>query len=257
MVTAGINPLSFGISANVSRTQGNVTTSIGGGVGMMSGWFFSANTTYSSGTWDIGIGVGGGNNHFAFGGNIRRNGVGVGYYQTYYGDATGPDDTSNKQTVGGFQFFWRGGSARIENDFLAFQHEDRWRSNALEVSVGSFSIGTRLYNNDPKGENSRVMSVENLLSRFGRTNKSPYTAWEDGKTYNSPFWIGMRVGQNIDRVGFSHKIVHEYTQNFTHKHGFLGVPFVGRQNLYLNYEQFQKGWFGYGGYYNPYSFWGR
>ena len=45
-----------------------------------------------------------------------------------------------------------------------------------------------------------------------------------------------------------HKTIHNLTQNWIHK-GF------GKQNYYMSYDDFNKGWFSYTGYNNPLSLW--
>ena len=79
---------------------------------------------------------------------------------------------------------------------------------------------------------------------------------KNGQVYSSPLWIGYRNGNSISRVGYSHPIVQDRTQNWVHRNGFFYLPF-GRQNFYTNYENFKGGrngrGYGYSGYYNPFS----
>lgn len=248
-VSAGINPLSLGVSVGVYHTQGNVTTGLNVGVNITGDFTINGSTSFSAGEWNASIGGGGGNNHSAFGGSINYKGYGAGYYQTRYGDAVGPDGISNSQVVGGASLSFGKVSFRIENDFFAFNHQDRWRSNALEISIGNFVIGTRLYNNDPKAEG---FGTENTPDLLGHYNMHGQSAWKNGQTYSSPLWAGFRFGNTVERVGYSHPLFQDRTQNFIH----LRFP-PGYQHFYNKYDQFKYGLMFQSNYYNPYSLWGR
>ncbi len=178
----------------------------------------------------------------------------TGYYQTKYGAEKGPDGKPNQQTVGGARILWRGGSIQFENDYLKFDKKDRWRSQAMEITIGNASFGFRLYNNDPKGEGQKTDLTGRDLR--GNSNKHGNGAWPSGKVYEAPLWFGYNFGTHIERVGYSHKMIHDLTQNWVHRNGFLGLPF-GYQNFYTDYSEFKTGLFYYGGYKNMYSLWGR
>ncbi|HOZ15530.1 MAG TPA: polymorphic toxin type 23 domain-containing protein [Tenuifilaceae bacterium] len=245
----GLDPLNFGISLNHTfKEDGMFSTSSSFGINPF-GFYYSTSMVIELGDAQLGFGLGGGNNTTSFGISAKYNGYGLGYYQTAYGGA-------NSQLVGGINVYLNNVSIRLENDFLAFKGEDRWRSNALEVSVGNFSIGTHLFNNDPKGEcNGDINDCVDLSNAF-RTRKGIFGTWKIGKTYSSPLYLGYRFGNSYSRIGYSHPIFQNITQNFTHRHGFLGLPF-GYQNLYKDYSSFQYGLYVDGGYYNPYSIWGK
>ncbi|KAA0992689.1 polymorphic toxin type 23 domain-containing protein [Dyadobacter aurulentus] len=248
-VSVGVDPLGLGVSASVYQTQGNVTTGVNVGVNISGTFSVNGSTSISAGNWNFSVGGGGGNNHSAYGGSISYKGYGAGYYQTRYGGATGPDGMSNSQVVGGASLSLGKVSIRIENDFFAFNHQDRWRSNALEIGIGDFVVGTRLYNNDPKGGKQGIKNLPDLMGNF---NKHDNQAWENGQTYNAPFWVGYRFGNTVERIGYSHPIFQDRTQNFIH----LRFP-PGYQHFYTRYDQFNYGIFMQSGYYNPYSLWGR
>jgi RHS repeat-associated protein len=263
--TIGIDILSFGISANFYHTEGNLTSGVGVGVGLMSGATFNWSASYAAGALNIGIagGVGasysaktGGwaHSYSAFGGSIKYKEIGLSYYQTHYGNAIGPDGKPNNQVVGGVNLTLGEFSFRIENDFLAFADEDRWRSNAVEIGIGNFVVGTRLYNNDPKTEG--LGFDPNGKDRMGNKNTGEYGAWNNGKVYSSPLWVGARFGNTVDRIGYSHPMVQDRTQNWVHRNGFFYLPF-GHQNFYTEDSDFKKGAFLHTGYYNPYSLWGK
>ncbi|WP_138479199.1 polymorphic toxin type 23 domain-containing protein [Dyadobacter bucti] len=81
-------------------------------------------------------------------------------------------------------------------------------------------------------------------------NKHENQAWENGQTYNAPFWVGHRFGNNVERIGYSHPIFQDRTQNFIH----LRFP-PGYQHFYTRYNHFNYGIFIQSSYYNPYSLW--
>lgn len=73
-------------------------------------------------------------------------------------------------------------------------------------------------------------------------------AWEKGEVFSAPFWIGFKSGNQIQRIGFSHKVVQNITQNGVHK-GFAHTPY------FLGYNYFNKGIFYQSGYNSPISIW--
>lgn len=69
--------------------------------------------------------------------------------------------------------------------------------------------------------------------------------------YFCPLWIGIRNGNTINRIGFSHPSVQDVTQNNVHR---IFPP--GYQNYYSKYgRDFYQGPTNYYGYYNPFSLW--
>jgi hypothetical protein len=58
------------------------------------------------------------------------------------------------------------------------------------------------------------------------------------------------------RLGYSHPVFQDRTQNWIHRNGFLYFPF-GHQNFYNDYSEFQKGLYFYSGYHNPYSLYAK
>ncbi len=253
-VTAGVDPFALGVSVNAYNTQGNVTTGVGVGIGMLSGPFANAGISYSAGDWNVGIGggaFGSGFSNYGIGANVSYLGYGLGYTFTHYGAGTAPSGQPvGAQNTGTLTGYWPGGSFRIENDFFAFQGEDRWRTSSWELTVGDYSIGSYIYTNDPKGEGSS--QNDNGTNWLGKKNKHGFGAWEEGYVYSSPLWFGYRVGNSISRVGYSHPLVQDRTQNVIHK----SFP-PGYQNFYNQYTPSAYGSYGYSGYYNPYSLYGR
>jgi hypothetical protein len=106
---------------------------------------------------------------------------------------------------------------------------DSGRSNAAKISIGSFVIGTNLYNNDPESEG---LGIEEGTDRMGNSNTGNNKAWVNGQTYSSPLWIGYKYGENIDRIGYSHPAFQDRTQNYTHRNGFLGIFPFGHANFF-------------------------
>ena len=61
----------------------------------------------------------------------------------------------------------------------------------------------------------------------------------------------IRSGNRIDRIGYSLPFFQDLFQNGTH------TTFIGNQNYYLNYRNFQRGLYVYSGYYNPFTLYGH
>jgi RHS repeat-associated protein len=198
-----------------------------------------------------------GDNYTSVRGGFSINGYGASYYRTSFGSAPGPDGNSNRQVVGELGFKIRGYSARIANDFLG-DGQDRWRSNAIEIGIGDFVVGTFLYNNNPLGEGQKGIDQNHpeAVDRRGNFNRTfrgkEYSSWPNGKTYTSPGYVGLRNGSKLLRLGYSHEKFQDRTQNWVHRNGFLYLP-MGHQNFYIDYTEFQRGWYDYSGYHNPYS----
>jgi RHS repeat-associated protein len=233
----------------------NFSVNVSPGVGFgSSGWAGGVNVsgTYADGKTVISGGVGISGNSVSWGGSATYDGIGASYYQTQYGSAVGPDGNSNYQTVAGVGLHFRDVSFRLENDFLAFKNQDRWRSNAFELSIGNFVIGNYIYNNDPKntyGADDYNMDGESPI--YGK-NQGAWGAWNRGYTYSAPLYIGYRIGGTVHRAGYSHHSFQDATQNGVHKY----FP-PGRQHYYQDYSRFNYGLYNYNGWHNQYSIWGK
>ncbi len=255
LLTAGLDPFGLGVSANIVHRSGNATFSGSVGFGLMSGFSANLGGSYSAGNWDFSAGVGAGTNYWGWNAGLKVNGYGGSYGQTYYGNAIGPDGLSNAQTVGNVTAFWRGGSFRIENDLLGDGH-DRWRSNAVEVTIGDFVFGTTLYNNDPATEGQGIDAPPGRPDLLGNYNKHEKSSWKNGQTYFSPFYVGVKSGGNVYRLALSAPIVQDRTQNWVHRNGFFYLP-VGYQHFYTKYDNFKSGIFIYERKNQPFSLWGN
>lgn len=243
----GASPLSLSINASVSYNKGSNSITVGGGYGML-GFYGYVNGSQTIEGFKIDLSLGSGNNYKGWNTSITRNGFGVGWGKTYYGEAVGPDGRVNSQATGTRSIYFGIGSFRIENDYFGDKH-DRWRTNAWELTIGNITFGSSIYTNDPEGMGYEHPDRPSPL--FGHNNPTAdydYGAWEPGFVYSSPLWIGWRHGNSISRVGYSHPIIQDATQNFVHKYcGF------GRMNFYLDYDYFYYGPCLDGGYYNPFS----
>ena len=109
-------------------------------------------------------------------------------------------------------------------------------------------VGTHLYNNDPETECIECVDP-NGTDYLGNKNNYPFGAWIKGMVYKSPLYIGYVFGNSIMKIGYSHEIFQDRTQNWVHKHGFLYFP-TGHQHFYSNYSKFKRGIYLYSGYYN-------
>jgi RHS repeat-associated protein len=253
-ISAGIDIFNAGLYMSTSYRDGNTTYSASVGIGFQ-GWSAGGGISHKIGKAEFGFNVGGGNNHIGAGLSAKYNGYGAGYTYTHYGNAIGPDGLSNSQNVGGATLFFKDLSLRLENDFLAFEKRDRWRSNAIEIGYKGFVLGTTLYNNDPYTDDPTNWNSDIESPIWGK-NKNGRGGWNNGLTYNSPLYLGYRNGLTVGRIGFSHRVFQDFTQNGVHKHGFLGLPF-GYQNYYANYSEFKTELYFYSGWNNPFSLWGR
>lgn len=254
-VSLGLDVFAMGISISASHQEGEL--GIGGSVGVGIGGFnASGSISYqSSSGYGISFGGGTGNNSYSYGGSVNYNGYGIGYYQTHYGSSSNnPSGSPNPQTVGGITLFGKNWSARMENDFLAGTG-DKWRTGAFEVSVGKFSVGFSIYTNEQT----------NPPDKFDKTAKSPIWGannrprkgetlggWINGLVYDAPIWLGYNTGMGISRIGYSHRYVQDFFQNGIHK----WIPF-GHQNYYLKYVEGINHGYGYNGFYNQFSLYGK
>ncbi len=228
---------SFSIPIGDKFTLG-ISPGLGMGAnGLVGGISFSG--TYSNEENSISLGAGFFGNSYSFGGGFAKEGYGFSYSVTHYGGV-------HSQLTGTLSLKANDVSFSLENDILAFQGYDRWRTSAFELGIGNFVFGGNIYTNYGEAESGK--EPINKKSKIWKENRDDYKAWDNGKVYSSPLWIGYRNGSSITRVGYSHKSFQDLTQNGVHK----WVPF-GRQNYYLDYSQFRSGLYSYSGTYNPFS----
>ncbi|MDE6323626.1 MAG: hypothetical protein K2L85_05825 [Paramuribaculum sp.] len=72
--------------------------------------------------------------------------------------------------------------------------------------------------------------------------------WRIDKVFSAPLWIGIRQGNQIQRLGYSHTVIQNFTQNFIHKY-LTPTPY------FLGYENFKSGPFFSVGSANSFSPW--
>lgn len=216
--------------------------------GLTSGMNFGA--VYTNDDIRLAAGFGAGDNYHGWTASATYKGVGAGYGQTYYGNATGPDGQSNAQRVANVTALWRGGSFTLQNDMKKLGGDgDRWRTNAWELAFGNFSIGSYIYTNDGEGASKNAVDFEARSPIWGKNRGEKYGAWTSGETFSAPVWIGYRQGNQINRVGYSFNAAQDFQQNGVHK-------YIGRQQYYLGYNNFKSGFYSYSGYRNLLSLWG-
>jgi len=191
--------------------------------------------------WNISAGFGASLNILAAGVFASYKKYGVGYYATFYGNAIGPDGKSNEQIVGGLMVIIKKFSLRLENDFFGDGY-DRWRTNAIEIGIGNFIIGTYTYTNMPDRENENYVYDNSYNGSMWKRNTRAYS---DGEVYRSVFYVGYRYRNSVIRIGVNHPIIQDITQNGWH-------TIANKPYFYTPYEQYFS-FYIYVGYYNPFS----
>jgi len=248
-ITAGIDPFAVGVSVNAYHTEGDFTFGASAGVGMAQNAYVNGNITYTSG--DFTFGVGGGlasGNDPQVGGGITYTGDNwsLGYSYSYFGGDQSQGTGTFSGSIGDF-------SMRIENDLFAWNGQDRWRTSAIEIGIGDFAIGTNVLTNDPGNTEEKKVDPNGLNLR-GKKNKHGYGAWVDGLVFDSPLYVSHRYGNKVSRIGFSHPMIQDRTQNFIHKNFGIGNFSIGYQNFYNKYT-YSGGIYKYSGIYSPYTLW--
>ncbi len=230
----------------------SVSSGIGfGSTGLMAG--MNVGIGYSNGDFSIGASMGTGDNHWGWNASATYKDWGAGYGLTYYGNAKGPDGKSNAQRVANITAYWNGGSFQLQNDIIGLGGDgDRWRTNAFELNIGRFSFGSYIYTNYGEKDSKNQQDKNARSPIWGKNRNKDYSTWKNGQVFSAPIWIGYRRGNQVTRVGFSHKVFQDLQQN-----GIHGRTKFGHQNFYLNYENFETGGYYYSGYYNPLSLWGK
>ena len=223
--------LSFSISPGFGiSTAGNLT-----------GGLFSTGT-YSKGDWSISVGIGLSSADNTYYGGVtyydRTNDQYFSYYATHFSG-------KYKQFVGGIGYKNGDFTLRWENDFWV-KSGDKFRTNAIEVGIADFLIGTNLWTNEATESQSNV-DLDGVNLR-GKKNKHGFGAWKDGQVWSAPFYVGLRQGNTVTRIGYSDKWVQDRTQNFIHKN----FP-PGYTNFFNRYDFFKSGPWSYTGYYNPFT----
>lgn len=212
--------------------------------GFSAGLFESVN--YTNDNFSMSIGGGAGNDYMGWKASVGIGDFGVGYGQTSFSERTFNGNHLGAQTVGTFSVSYKDASFSISNDLWG-DRKDRWRTTAAELTIGSCSVGTYVYGNwGAEESNGKTQDVSAPL--LGRNEKMK--AWENGKVYFAPLWIGYSNNNQVFRFGYSHPMVQNLTQNFVHKY-ITPTPY------FLNYNNFKEGCYSYFGTLNPISIWGK
>jgi RHS repeat-associated protein len=238
-VNAGVDMFNFGASFNASfTTKRGLTLGANAGYSIMGGWFVGGGISQEIDGFKVGANIGAGNNYWGWNTSIDYKGYGVGYGQTYYGSAPSAyDGQPHRQYTGTFSVNTPYSTFRMQNDFWG-DGFDRWRTSAFEASFGPFVIGSYLYTNAPEGD----PSGNSYTSKFWKKSKDAYP---DGKVYSSTFYIGLRVGNMVTRIGINHPKVQDITLNGWHL--LINSPLFPTP-----YGEYSSPYY-YFGYYNPYS----
>jgi hypothetical protein len=197
--------------------------------------------------WSFSAGFGASLNYLTAGGFVSYQGIGAGYYTSFYGNSEGPDGQSNKQIVGGLNAWGKNFSVRFENDFLyKGDAYDRWRTAAIEIGIRNFVMGMHIYTNMPDKGNENYKYDENYNGSMWNGNRRAYS---DGEVYRSIFYVGYRYRNRIIRIGVNHPVVQDIFQNGWHS--IVNKPFF--PTPYGQYFSFYI----YTGYYNHFSLYGK
>jgi hypothetical protein len=92
--------------------------------------------------------------------------------------------------------------------------------------------------------------VINAESPIIGPNRKGNGAWKNGKVFRAPLYFGFQSGNQVSRIGYSHKYVQVLTQNLWHKWAPLKSM---RTHFSINYQPETQGGYYYRGTYNPYS----
>ena len=244
-------PIGDHFALGVSPMFGLGASGLTGGIGL--------SAIYSNGDLSIGAGIGAGDNYWGWNSAATYAGWGGGYGQTTYGSAEVMGQQFAPQRVGTYTGYFNHNSFSISNDLWG-DKGDRQRTSAVELTIGKFSVGTYLYTNDGRAASADAPELTNGLGLDNSPNCVPPApvglkksgkreTWWNGRPYSAPFWVGYRNGNQITRIGFSHEIVHNLTQNMVHK--FMSTPY------YMMYDEFRTGGYFYTGAYNPFSLWDK
>ncbi|MCM1505324.1 MAG: polymorphic toxin type 23 domain-containing protein, partial [Muribaculum sp.] len=252
----GLSALTANITPSIGFKIGNVSIgiSINPLIGLGTGGFtYGMGMGVSAAYKDLCIsaGVGVGNHYQAWNVGATIDDIGGGYGRTYYGPAISPNkEFLGSQSVGTINAYCKDFAIAFSNDKFG-DGEDRWRTNAIEVSYKNFSIGSYIDTNWGSKESNRLHNNPTDYNAeapaFGKHDNN-HGKWKEGDVHMAPIWVGYRQGNLIYRTGLSHRNVQNWTQNFVHK-------YVTPTNYFLNYSDMYSGAYNYVGSVNPFSLW--
>lgn len=235
-----LGDFSIGLSPTIGLGTGGLNLGSAIGVGYNDGNFSMSGS--------LGFGANGLNSKSGYTGwstSAMYKGYGVGYGRTSYSKSEINGNQLGGQVVGTITGYFNYNSFAFSNDRFG-DGEDRWRSNAVELTLGNYTIGTNLYTNWGKDASGGPKGTHNEKAPIFGLNKKE--AWNNGQVYSAPLWIGYKKGNQITRIGFSHSMVQNFTQNAVHKYA-TPTPY------FLGYDNFKSGGYIYSGAYNPFSLW--
>ncbi|MBQ8705856.1 MAG: VCBS repeat-containing protein [Paludibacteraceae bacterium] len=231
------NHFGFSISPAFGLGSGGLSTGLNIGV------------FYQNGNFSLGTSLGFSSNYYGWYGELGVENFHIGYGRTRYGATSAYGESIGAQTVGTVKFGVGDVSFALSNDLFGEKHQDRWRTSAAELSIGNFTIGTYVITNDGRYE-SKYLNEKKLTkdteSPIWGLNKNK-KAWKIGNVFAAPFWVGIRNGNQISRIGYNGKVVQALTQNFVH-HFIVPTP------DYTDYK-ISTPIYMYYGYNNPISIW--
>lgn len=153
------------------------------------------------------------------------------HYNRYWGGGSQGTGTAGIKS-GKFSMRW-------ENDLLAFEGQDKFRSNATEIGWGDYFIGTNVYTTDPdkKSADAIIYGEENNASRLFNNTHGSYAK---GHQLSSPLYVGMKTRNGVMRIGHNNPAYGDFFQNGFHHLGThaIGLKFlpdkkVGSANFQL------------------------
>lgn len=231
-----IDPLNIGMGdftlslSPYSMLTGGVANQAGGGYA----WGAGVSLGYNDGKTSLyasGIGA------FRNGSLEGKFSVGGGYkgYSLYLNYYTG----RNQQFTGTIGIQRGKFSMRWENDAISGMIPligksiggDRFRSNAIELGLGDYFVGTNVYTDfsmeDGQSGLNRSKLVGTQIPNWLRGKE--VTSYPNAYTRSSPLYIGKKSGSNITRIGVNNSFFGDLFQNGFHF--LIGSPYFGRGNF--------------------------
>ena len=201
---------------------------------------------YANGDVDIAFSYGVSNFFSGYYGHASYDGWGFGYGRTSYSPSKCAGADAGHQTTASFGVYFHGDvDFKISNDLWG-DGKDRWRTHAAELTIGKYSVGSYIVTNYGEKEGGSSKTGKKAPWPVGRNLNKGFDAWENGRVYSAPLWIGYKSNGRVTRLGVSYPVIQNLTQNLVHK-GFGKAPF------YLNYEYIRRGPYAYSGFDSPIS----
>jgi len=85
---------------------------------------------------------------------------------------------------------------------------------------------------------------------YGKDKTEKETMMNASNVFSTSTWIGIRLRNRIDCIGYNLPFSQDFQQNGAHR------SFFGHSNYYLDYSSFKTEFYLKSGYYNPFSLWG-